>query len=130
MDPTLGELLAVRSSAVGEDSATSSYAGMHDTELGVEDDEVEASVRRCWASLWSARAVEYRLMRNLPLHGDAMAVVVQALVPARAAAVAFTRHPVTGRTDQVLVDDTLCGPDERPPIGVESEGVADTVGGV
>ena len=106
-DPTLGELLAVRSSAVGEDSATSSYAGMHDTELGVEDDEVEASVRRCWASLWSERAVEYRLMRNLPLHGDAMAVVVQALVPARAAAVAFTRHPVTGRTDQVLVEAVL-----------------------
>ena len=92
---------------MGEDSATSSYAGMHDTELGVEDDEVEASVRRCWASLWSERAVEYRLMRNLPLHGDAMAVVVQALVPARAAAVAFTRHPVTGRTDQVLVEAVL-----------------------
>jgi pyruvate,water dikinase len=106
-DPTLGELLAVRSSAVGEDSATSSYAGMHDTELGVGGDEVEAAVRRCWASLWSERAVEYRLMRNLPLHGEAMAVVVQALVPARAAAVVFTRHPVTGRTDQVLVDAVL-----------------------
>jgi rifampicin phosphotransferase len=106
-DPTLGELLAVRSSAVGEDSATASYAGMHDTELGVGEDEVEAAVRRCWASLWSERAVEYRLMRNLPLHGEAMAVVVQALVPARAAAVVFTRHPVTGRADQVLVDAVL-----------------------
>jgi pyruvate,water dikinase len=80
---------------------------MHDTELGVGGDEVEAAVRRCWASLWSERAVEYRLMRNLPLHGEAMAVVVQALVPARAAAVVFTRHPVTGRTDQVLVDAVL-----------------------
>jgi rifampicin phosphotransferase len=106
-DPTLGELLAVRSSAVGEDSATSSYAGMHDTELGVADAEVEAAVKRCWASLWSERAMEYRLMRNLPLHGEAMAVVVQALVPARAAAVVFTRHPVTGRTDQVFVEAAL-----------------------
>jgi phosphoenolpyruvate synthase/pyruvate phosphate dikinase len=106
-DPTLGELLAVRSSAVGEDSATSSYAGMHDTELGVADSEVEAAVKRCWASLWSERAVEYRLLRKLPLHGEAMAVVVQVLVPARAAAVVFTRHPVTGRTDQVLVEAAL-----------------------
>lgn len=96
--------LAVRSSAVGEDGAFSSFAGMHDTELGVTRDDVPAAIRRCWASLWSARAVWYRQMRNLPLDGGAMAVVVQSLVPATAAAVVFTRHPVTGRPDQMLVN--------------------------
>ena len=96
--------LAVRSSAVGEDGAVSSFAGMHDTELGVGREGVGPAVRRCWASLWSARAVGYRRLRNLPLDGGAMAVVVQALVPATAAAVLFTRHPVTGRTDRLLVN--------------------------
>lgn len=96
--------LAVRSSAVGEDGARSSFAGMHDTQLGVTRDGVLPAVRRCWASMWSARAIGYRQMRNLPLDGGSMAVVVQVLVPAAAAAVVFTRHPVTGRSDQLLIN--------------------------
>ncbi len=96
--------LAVRSSAVAEDSAGASFAGMHDTELDLDAADVEPAVLRCWASLWSDRAVGYRARRGLALDGGAMAVVVQALVPALAAAVAFTRHPVTGRSDQVLIN--------------------------
>ena len=100
-----GELsLAVRSSAIGEDGSTASYAGLHDTELGLAAADVEAGVRRCWSSLWSSAAVAYRKRRSLPLEGAAMAVVVQALVPADAAAVVFTRHPVTGRDDQLVVN--------------------------
>jgi rifampicin phosphotransferase len=94
---------AVRSSALGEDGASASYAGLHDTELGLAQDEVEPAVRRCWGSLWSAPAVAYRQARSLPLDGAAMAVVVQALVPAEIAAVVFTRHPVTGRDDQLVI---------------------------
>ncbi len=96
--------LAVRSSGVAEDGAGASFAGLHDTELGLTADEVAPAVLRCWASLWSQRAVAYRQRRGLAPDGGAMAVVVQALVPAIAAAVAFTRHPVTGRTDQVLIN--------------------------
>jgi phosphoenolpyruvate synthase/pyruvate phosphate dikinase len=95
---------AVRSSAIGEDGQAASYAGLHDTELGVGPDDVAASVARCWASLWSPAAVAYRQRRGHRLDDAAMAVVVQALVPADAAAVVFTRHPVTGRMDQVLVN--------------------------
>jgi rifampicin phosphotransferase len=95
--------LAVRSSAIGEDGFAASYAGLHETELDRTVEEAPAAVRRCWASLWSRPALAYRARRNLPLDGAAMAVVVQQLVPADAAAVAFTRHPVTGRTDQVVV---------------------------
>jgi pyruvate,water dikinase len=99
-------LLAVRSSGVAEDGTSASFAGLHDTELGLTADDVEPAILRCWASLWSDRAVAYRSRRGLALDGGAMAVVVQALVPALAAAVAFTRHPVTGRTDQILINAT------------------------
>lgn len=94
---------AVRSSAIGEDGSAASYAGLHETELGVPPDGVDAAVRRCWASLWSPAALAYRRFRGFSLHGEAMAVVVQSLVPADAAAVAFTRHPVTGRDDQLVI---------------------------
>jgi phosphoenolpyruvate synthase/pyruvate phosphate dikinase len=96
--------LAVRSSAIGEDGSAASFAGLHDTELGLSADDVEAAVRRCWSSLWSPAALVYRRRRSLPLQGAAMAVVVQALVPADAAAVVFTRHPVTGRDDQLVIN--------------------------
>lgn len=98
-----GARFAVRSSALGEDGTAASYAGLHETELDVSPDGVDASVRRCWASLWSAEAIAYRIYRGLSMDGAAMAVVVQSLVPADAAAVAFTRHPVTGREDQLVV---------------------------
>jgi pyruvate,water dikinase len=99
-------LLAVRSSALGEDGADASFAGRHATVLGVTRDSVEAAVRTCWSSLWSSAAVAYRRRRGLALGGLGMAVVVQRLVPAEAAAVAFTRHPVLGDDGQVWVNVT------------------------
>ena len=95
---------AVRSSAIGEDGEDASYAGLHATELGVTPDGVTAAVQRCWASLWSPAALAYRQRRGHRLDDAAMGVVVQAIVPADAAVVVFTRHPVTGRTDQLLIN--------------------------
>ena len=95
--------LAVRSSAIGEDGAAASFAGLHETELDVAPADVPAAVRRCWASLASAPAVAYRARRGLSNEDAAMAVVVQALVPADASAVVFTRHPVTGREDRLVI---------------------------
>lgn len=94
---------AVRSSAMGEDGSVASYAGLHDTELDLGPAEVPGAIARCWASLWSPAALAYRQRRGLPVDDAAMAVVVQALVPADAAAVVFTRHPVTGREDQLVI---------------------------
>lgn len=102
VDAGLDPRFAVRSSAVGEDGSTASYAGLHDTELDVPPQGVAQAVVRCWQSLWSAPATAYRTRRGLSDEDAAMAVVVQGLVPAEAAAVAFTRHPVTGRTDQLV----------------------------
>ena len=94
---------AVRSSAIGEDGSVASYAGLHETELDLGPEDVPGAVARCWASLWSPAALAYRRRRGLPSDDAEMAVVIQALVPADAAAVAFTRHPVTGREDQLVI---------------------------
>jgi pyruvate,water dikinase len=98
-----GPRFAVRSSAIGEDGSAASYAGLHETELDLPPEQVPGAVARCWASLWSPAALAYRQRRGIPVDDAAMAVVVQALVPADAAAVAFTRHPVTGRDDQLVL---------------------------
>jgi pyruvate,water dikinase len=95
--------LAVRSSAIGEDGTAASFAGLHETELDVAPEDVPAAVRRCWASLGSAAALAYRARRGISDEDVAMAVVVQALVPADASAVVVTRHPVTGREDQLVI---------------------------
>lgn len=94
---------AVRSSAIGEDGSAASFAGLHETELDVAPGDIGGAIRRCWASLWTPAAIAYRQRRDLSAADAAMAVVVQALVPADAAAVAFTRHPVTGRDDQLVL---------------------------
>ena len=96
---------AVRSSAIGEDSATSSFAGIFDTYLGVCDgDQVLEAVRRCWASLFTARAVAYRLRAGVHHRDMPMAVGVLELIHAQASGVAFSASPVTGRTDRIVIE--------------------------
>ena len=95
-----GGLVAVRSSATAEDGAETSFAGQQETILGVEGAEaVVAAVERCWKSLFTERAVAYRVAQKVADDGLAMAVVVQKLVPADVAGVMFTRDPQdpTGR---------------------------------
>lgn len=97
--------VAVRSSAIGEDSATASFAGIFDTYLGVcGGDLVLEAVRRCWASLFSARAVAYRLRAGLHHRDMPMAVGVLELIHAQSSGVAFSASPVTGKTDRVVIE--------------------------
>jgi pyruvate,water dikinase len=99
-DRGLGEV-AVRSSAAAEDAADSSYAGEHDSYLELRGaDAVADAVRRCWASLYTARAVSYRGERD----AGAMAVVVQQMVPARAAGVFMTLNPANGDRSTVVCE--------------------------
>src|SRR5690349_6342076 len=96
---------AVRSSAIGEDSGTASFAGIFDSYLGVSGpDRVLDAVRACWASLFSTRAVAYRLRAGLHYADMPMAVGVIELIHARASGVAFSAHPVTGKTDRVVIE--------------------------
>ncbi|KAA1191908.1 pyruvate, water dikinase [Pseudohalioglobus sediminis] len=99
--------VAVRSSAEGEDGADDSFAGQYDTVLDVQGyDALLSAIDQCVASLYSERAREYAGRQE----GDAatMNIVVQRMVNARAAGVAFTADPVSARRD-VLVIDAVAG---------------------
>lgn len=97
-------VVAVRSSATAEDLPDLSFAGQQETYLNVQGVEaVLDAVKRCWASLWTARAIGYRLQHGIDQNAVSLAVVVQLLVPAEAAGVLFTANPVNGRRDQVVI---------------------------
>jgi len=86
--------LAVRSSAPGEDAAGASFAGLHDSFVGVRGiDEVVAAVRSVWASLWTDRALLYRRELGIDPDRSSMAVVIQPLVQGEVSGVAFGVHP-------------------------------------
>lgn len=96
--------VAVRSSAVGEDSARFSFAGQHKTFLNVAGlSSVTEAVRACWASAWSPEALRYRLMNDLSLRDVGMGVVIQTIVLAEKSGVLFTVNPVNGEDDEVVV---------------------------
>ena len=100
----LGEpAVAVRSSALGEDSQEASYAGQAETYLWVRGiDELCEAVRDCWASLHTERAVAYRA--NLGVTDAAMGVTVQKMVDAEVSGVMFTCNPVSGDPSMVAVN--------------------------
>ena len=98
--------LAVRSSADAEDLPHASFAGQHGTFFVTGAGDLPDRVRDCWASLFSERAVSYRERNGIAHDGVAMAVIVQRLVPAVAAGVAFTIDPLDGSPD-VLVEACL-----------------------
>jgi pyruvate,water dikinase len=96
---------AVRSSGTAEDLAGAAFAGQHDTFLNcVGIDDVLHRVLDCWCSLWSPRAIAYRARFNFDHRDVAMAVVVQRMVYADAAGVAFTIDPVGGSFGAVVID--------------------------
>lgn len=97
--------VAVRSSATTEDASDASFAGLQDTYLWVTDAaRMLDRVRACWASLYSMESISYRRDRNIAEDDVAMAVVVQAMVDARAAGVMFTRSPTTGDVSVVTIE--------------------------
>lgn len=96
---------AVRSSATAEDLPTASFAGQQDTYLNVVGPEaVLRHVRRCWASLFTERAVTYRLRNGFGHREVSMAVVVQQMVFPHAAGVLFTADPTTSNRKVAAVD--------------------------
>ena len=104
---TQGHAVAVRSSATAEDLPTASFAGQQDTYLNIQGEAALLdAVKRCWASLWTARAISYRMRQKIDPATVSLAVVVQQLVPADAAGVLFTANPVTGQRDQLLINAT------------------------
>ncbi|MFI6132893.1 PEP/pyruvate-binding domain-containing protein [Micromonospora sp. NPDC051141] len=109
--------VAVRSSGTSEDTADTSFAGQYHTELGVRSlDQLVDAVRTCWASLWEIPAIRYRERAGVPHADAAMAVVVQAMVPADAAGVMF-----------VTPDPTAPGEPTEPIVIESSWGLGEAV---
>lgn len=95
----------VRSSAIGEDSAGHSFAGLHESIIGVRGEQaVEDAVRLVWASLWSDAALLYRQELGLDPARSRMALVVQEIVDADRSGVAFARDPRDIRKDHAIIE--------------------------
>jgi pyruvate,water dikinase len=96
---------AVRSSAVDEDGAAASFAGQHETYLNIVGAEaILQAITRCWQSARSERALEYRRQQGLSVERPQLAVLVQQLVAADVAAVAFSANPITGNHAEVVIN--------------------------
>ncbi|HEX2979469.1 MAG TPA: PEP/pyruvate-binding domain-containing protein [Anaerolineaceae bacterium] len=100
--------VAVRSSATAEDLPGMSFAGQQDTFLNIQGEQALLSaVVDCWASLWTARAIGYRMRNAIPQDQVSLAVVVQRMVPSAASGVLFTANPLTGLRSETVIDATL-----------------------
>jgi pyruvate,water dikinase len=101
----LGEnaTVAVRSSATAEDLPDASFAGQQETFLNVDRDELLARIKRCWASLFTQRAIYYRDEQGFSHEDVDIAVVVQQMIDAEKSGVMFTKHPSTGE-DELIVE--------------------------
>jgi len=97
--------VAVRSSGTAEDLPGHSFAGQYDTYLGVADSAgcIEA-IKKCWASLWTLRAYEYREKNGFDHLKIGMAVIVQTLITADVSGVIFTADPVTGGRGRIIIE--------------------------
>jgi pyruvate,water dikinase len=99
--------VAVRSSATAEDQPDASFAGQQDTYLWIRgSDNVVNHVVRCWASLYTDRAIAYRHENGYP-HDVAMSVAVQQMVLPKAAGVAFTLNPTNGDRSTIVIDSAF-----------------------
>lgn len=118
-------IVAVRSSATAEDLPDISFAGQQETYLNIRtmEDLLEA-IKRCWASLWTSRAIGYRLEHHIDQNAIRVAVVIQELVPANASGIIFTANPLTGERDRVTINaawglgEAICGGQVTPDIVV------------
>ncbi len=101
------EWVAVRSSATAEDSSTAAWAGQLDSYLNTTEDSLLENVKKCWASLFTPRAIFYRFEKNLHKQKISVAVVVQKMVESEVSGIAFSVHPVTQDQNQLIIEAGL-----------------------
>jgi len=100
-----GALVSVRSSATAEDLPGTSFAGQQDTYLNIHGaDAVLDHVKRCWASLWTDRAISYRHRQGFRHEEVLLAVVVQEMFPSQVSGVMFTANPVTSNPQEIFLN--------------------------
>jgi pyruvate,water dikinase len=99
--------VAVRSSATAEDLPGASFAGQQDTYLNVTRKNLIESVKKCWSSLFTSRAIVYRREKGFSSDEVLISVAVQELIYSYASGVMFTIEPVSGRTDSIVINASL-----------------------
>ena len=108
LNSTLGmkdAFVAVRSSATAEDLPDASFAGQQETYLNVRGmDDLLDKIMKCWSSLFTPRAIFYRNEKGFPHEKVFISVGVQKMVNSRAAGVMFTLNPVTGNTNELVIE--------------------------
>jgi rifampicin phosphotransferase len=103
--PGSNPAVAIRSSATAEDLPDASFAGQQDTYLNISGAEkVLEATKKCWGSLWTSRAISYRVRQGVNSEGVALAVVVQTLVNAEAAGIMFTANPLNGNRNEAVIN--------------------------
>lgn len=98
------DLVAVRSSATAEDSSDASWAGELDSFLMVTEKSLLECVKKCWASLFTPRAIFYRIEKGMSKTKVSVAVVVQKMINSEMSGIVFTVHPVTQDKDQMIIE--------------------------
>lgn len=98
------EFVAVRSSATAEDSSVASWAGELESYLNTTQETLLANVKRCWASLFTPRAIVYRNEKGMRDTHVSVAVVVQKMVQSDVSGISFTVHPVTKDVNQMIIE--------------------------
>lgn len=98
------KFVAVRSSATAEDGAENAWAGQLDSFLNTTEETLLKNVKRCWASLFTPRAIFYRFEKQLHKQKISVAVVVQKMVASDVAGIAFSVHPVTQDHNQLIIE--------------------------
>lgn len=99
--------LAVRSSAVYEDSANASFAGVFESFLGlVRTEEILEKIVECWCCSWSPKALRYMRRMNIQPEIDAMAVMIQEVIPAISSGVIYTADPLSGNPWRFVINAT------------------------
>ena len=96
--------VAVRSSATAEDSKINSWAGELESYLNTTKENLIKNVKKCWASLFSPRAIFYRARRNLGDKKISIGAVIQKMVQSKVSGVCFTVHPVTEDKNQIVIE--------------------------
>jgi phosphohistidine swiveling domain-containing protein len=96
--------VAVRSSATSEDSSMAAWAGQLESFLNTTEKDLLKNVKKCWSSLFTPRAIYYRFEKKLQKAPVSVAVVIQKMVPADAAGIAFSVHPVTQDENQMIIE--------------------------
>ena len=97
--------VAVRSSATAEDLPQASFAGQHDSYLGIlGETALRDAVKRCWASMWNPQAVHYRHTNEIDHAHSLMSVVVQHMAPSVTAGVLFTANPISGDPSEIVIN--------------------------